>query len=349
MIQSIDEHYQHLCQNGTLVHNAFQQEAVFLLADVMERLMRWERYPRWVQRLFLIKAPKGAYIHGDVGRGKTMLMDLFFEAVPSHEKKRIHFNALMKEIHDALKEDTHNHKALQDLAKKWRHKASVLCIDDMIVDHIADAMIVQPLFEAFMDQGILLIITSNSAPNDLYAKGLHRDRFIPFITLLEQRLRVFEIEGNQDYHHHVTLPRYFKDAAPLHKAFFKLTKTHTLIPRTLTVHNHSFTCMGYHDRIALFTFHELCENHTSKEDFLQLTHHFDTFFIENVPELHPDMADAAKGFMLLIDILYDTGCVLYLNSPVPLENLYMDGKGSKAFQRTISHIQEMTNTHPEKS
>jgi cell division protein ZapE len=343
MRQSIDEHYQHLCQNGTLVHNAFQQEALFLLEDVMERLMRWVQYPRWIQRLFLRQGPKGVYMYGDVGRGKTMLMDLFFEAVPFPQKKRIHFHALMKEVHDVLKEDTPSHKALQDIAKQSRRKASVLCIDDMTVDHIADAMIIQPLFEAFIDQGILLIITSNNAPDDLYAKGLHRDKFIPFITMLEQKLHVFALDGGQDYHHHVTLPRYFKDAAHLHKAFFKLAKTHTLTPKTLTIHAHLLTCIAHHARIAVFTFHDLCEKPTSKEDFLELIHHFDTFFLENVPELKADMTDAAKRFMLLIDILYDAGCAVYLNAPVPIEKLYTDGKAAKDFQRTISRIQELTN------
>lgn len=349
MIQSIDEHYQHLCQNGTLVHNSFQQEAIFLLEEVLKELMRWQQYPKWWQRIFKKHSPRGVYIHGDVGRGKTMLMDLFFDAVPSHAKKRIHFHALMKEVHDDLKTDTTNYTGLQDLAKKWRQKISVLCIDDMMIDHIADAMMIQPLLEAFMVQGILLIITSNNAPDDLYTKGLHRDKFIPFITLLEQKLHIFALNGEQDYRHHVNLPRYFKDPAHLHKAYFKLTKTHTLTPNILQINHRPIACQAHHGRTGLFAFQDLCEKPTSKEDFLAIILQFDTFFIENVPELKPNMADAAKRFMLLIDILYDAGCALYLNAPVSVEELYIDGKGVTAFQRTTSRIQEMTNLTLQKS
>lgn len=343
MLQSLDERYQHLCQNGTLVHNHFQQEAIFLLEDVLHKLMRWHRYPTWWQRLFRIRSPKGVYMHGNPGRGKTMLMDLFFEAIPFHKKKRIHFHAFMKEIHDALKEDDATYKGLQKIAHQWRQQISVLCLDDMMVDHIADAMIIQPLFEAFIKQDILLVITSNSAPDDLYAKGLHRDRFMPFISLLEKRLHIFSLKGEHDYRHHVRLPRYFKDAAHLHKAFFQLAQTDSLKPKTLKINDRPLTCMAHHGRIALFTFQELCEKPTSKEDFLELIVHFDTFFIEDIPELTAPMADAVKRFMLLIDILYDAGCGLYLNASVPIEKLHTEGKKAKTFQRTISRIQEMTN------
>lgn len=343
MIQSLDEHYQHLCQNGTLTHNAFQQEAIFLLEETLRELMRWRHYPRWWRRIFREHGPKGVYIYGDVGRGKTLLMDLFFEAIPFPKKKRIHFHAFMKEIHNAMKEGDTSYNGLQKLAQYWRQHTSVLCLDDMVIDHIADAMIIKPLFESFIKQGILLVITSNASPNSLYLKGLHRDRFMPFIDLLQKRLYIFALEGENDYRRHIRLPRYFKDVTHLHKTYFHLTKIDTLIPKTLKINDRPITCRAHHGRTALFTFHELCEQLTSKEDFLELILHFDTFFIEHVPELTPSMADAAKRFMYLIDILYDAGCGLYLHAPVSVDKLYTAKKGVKAFQRTISRIQEMTN------
>ena len=346
MIQSIDEHYQHLCQNGTLVHNAFQQEAVFLLEDVMERLMRWVQYPRWIQRLFLRQGPKGIYMYGDVGRGKTMLMDLFFDAVPFHQKKRMHFHTFMKEVHDALKEDT-TPKGLENLAHQWRQQVSVLCLDNMMVDHIADAMVIRPLFEAFMHQGILLIITSSTAPEDLYAKGLRRDQFMSFTEDLQKNLHIFHLQSDHNHRRHLKLPRYFHDVIQLHKAYFHLTQADTLKAKALNIHGHSIACVANQGRTAIFSFQELCEEDRTKEEYLELVLHFDNFFLENIPILTPS-TNSTKRFMLLIEILYDAGCGLYLNASAPIEKLYGHTKEIKAIQQTISRIREMTNIHSNK-
>jgi cell division protein ZapE len=308
----------------------------------------------WRARLGLAaaaEAPQGLYLYGGVGRGKSMLMDLFFAGAPVKAKRRVHFHRFMLEIQRRLHDRRARKEAepLGQVADEIARSASLLCFDEFHVYNIADAMILGRLFEGLLRRGVVVVATSNWAPDDLYKDGLQRDRFLPFIDMLKHRLDVLHLAGARDfrlarlktmevYHH----PLDAAAAQALNRAFAVLTDDargeELAVPveggRSLTLKQ---TALG----VARASFAELCQRPLGAADYAALAENFHTLILSGVPQLGPERHNEARRFMTLVDTLYEHRVNLVASAERPPHALYPQGQGAFEFQRTISRLIEM--------
>jgi len=296
---------------------------------------------------------QGLYMFGQVGRGKSMLMDLFFHhaAVPS--KRRVHFHEFMQSIHreiHAWRSTSHAGSAdpIPKLAKSIAHDSWLLCLDELQVTDIGDAMIVGRLFQGLMDEGVVLVITSNRAPDDLYKDGLQRERFLPFIRLISARLDLLQLDASTDYRLGRTQgfkvfhsPLSDGTTVLMNQIFEDLAGAAPIIQDILTVNNRSVPIPKATELIARFEFSDLCSHALGAADYLELARRFPTVMIDNIPILTPDKRDEAKRFVTLIDALYEAKTLFICSAEAPPETLYPEGSGAFEFQRTVSRLMEM--------
>ncbi len=296
------------------------------------------------------RPPRGLYIHGAVGRGKTMLMDLFFESVAIAEKRRDHFHEFMAEVHDAIAAARKSSPGdpIPAVARAIAARARLLCFDELHVADIADAMILGRLFAALFAERVVLVATSNAAPGDLYADGLNRQLFLPFIGLLEARLDVLELEAAKDFRLDKLAgqPLYFTPADPrarheLDKLWDRLTGHHPAAPAELTVKGRTLKIPRASMGCARFSFADLCDCPLGAADYLAIAHAFHTVFIDGVPVFEPQRRDRARRFINLIDTLYDNGTCLAVSADAEPGALCPSGASAAAFQRTASRLVEM--------
>lgn len=296
-----------------------------------------------------LRPPKGLYIFGRVGRGKSMLMDAFFATVPGAKKRRVHFFAFMADVHARI----HARRAekgdpIAPVAQDIANETNVLCFDEFHVVDIADAMILGRLFAALFAAGVVVVATSNRAPDKLYEGGLQRERFLPFIDLLKERLDVIELDGPRDYRLQRFKGRqvYFtppdaKAAAALAQAFADLTDGATPVCESLTVLGREIEVPRVAKHVAWFTFDELCVKPLGPNDYLALIGRYHTFILEGIPKLNFERRNEAKRFNIFIDTLYDAHGNLVCSAEAPPQELYTEGDGSFEFQRTVSRLIEM--------
>jgi cell division protein ZapE len=293
--------------------------------------------------------PKGLYIYGRVGRGKSMLMDAFFSTVPGEKKRRVHFFAFMADIHARI----HARRAekgdpIAPVAQDIANETTLLCFDEFHVVDIADAMILGRLFAALFAAGVVVVATSNRAPDKLYEGGLQRERFLPFIDLLKERLDVIELDGPRDYRLQRFKGRqvYFtppdaKAKAALAQAFADLTDGATPERETLTVLGRELQVPRAAKNVAWYTFDELCVQALGPNDYLALVGRYHTFILDGIPKLNFERRNEAKRFNIFIDTLYDAHGNLVCSAEAPPQELYTEGEGSFEFQRTVSRLIEM--------
>ncbi len=294
-------------------------------------------------------APKGLYIQGEVGRGKTMLMDLFCAAADIAPRRRAHFHAFMQDIHARLHEARRGAKdPLKDVAKAVAAEAALLCLDEMQIADIADAMIVGRLFEILLAEGTVVVTTSNLRPADLYSDGLNRQLFLPFIRLMEERLDVVTLDNPTDYRLGRVKGRetFIHPLGPeadrkLQDLWEKLTDTEKGEPRAIEVLGRQLVVPQAAHGAARFTFADLCEAPLGPPDYLAIAKNFGTVFIEHIPVLTPRHRNPSKRFILLIDTLYDAHVRLVASAARPAEALYSKGHHAQEFARTVSRLQEM--------
>tara|TARA_R110000787_G_scaffold285173_2_gene400191 strand:+ start:149450 stop:150592 length:1143 start_codon:yes stop_codon:yes gene_type:complete len=302
-------------------------------------------------------SPKGLYLWGGVGRGKSMVMDLFFEHAPVEQKQRVHFHAFMQEVHRRLHAFREAQKAgrvggekdaVQALARVIVDKAWLLCFDEFHVTDIADAMILGRLFEAMFAAGAVVVATSNRHPKDLYKDGLQRERFLPFIDILMDRMAVMEVSAARDYRLERLkgMEAYLSpddEAArqKLDEDFASLTVGATANPTTLIVNGREVHIAKTAEGVAFVDFDELCAKPLGPGDYLAIAGRFHTLMISGIPKLGPHNRNEAKRFVTLIDALYEAKVNLICTAAVPPIELYTEGDGAFEFERTVSRLMEM--------
>jgi cell division protein ZapE len=296
--------------------------------------------------------PRGLYLYGSVGRGKSMLMDLFFAHAPLAEKKRVHFHAFMQEIHAQLQiwRQQHGHGAdpLPELARQLAARYRLLCFDEFYVSDIADAMILARLFTALFAAGIVLVATSNTAPDALYADGLQRAQFLPFIAVLQAHVSVLQVEGAVDHRLECLggqavyfTPLGTASDQALAKIFAQLTDHAPPVPEILPLQGRALLLPRTAHGVLWSSFADLCEQPLGAPDYLAVARHFRAVVLNGVPQLQADARNATVRFITLIDALYEAKTKLIMAASVPPQRLAPTGAHAAAFNRTASRLHEM--------
>ena len=295
--------------------------------------------------------PKGLYIWGDVGRGKTLLMDLFFEEIAVARKRRAHFNRFMVDVHariHAERQKPGSGDPIPVIARDIAQDARLLCFDEFQVSDVADAMILGRLFDRLFAESVTIVATSNTPPDRLYEGGLNRQLFLPFIEEIKQRLDVVELNGPTDYRlqrisglNVYLTPLGVKADAAMDEAWKKLTDTKRGKPASLTVLGRQVPVPQAARGVARFSFEELCDRPLAAADYLAVAQEFHTILIDHIPVMTDNMHNVARRFTLLIDSLYDEGVKVICSAAAPPDQLYPAGTASDAFRRTASRLAEM--------
>jgi cell division protein ZapE len=294
--------------------------------------------------------PRGVYLHGGVGRGKSFLMDAFFAAVPVPRKTRVHFHAFMRDVHAGLAQVKDEEDPLAvvaaGIARQWR----LVCFDEFHVSDIADAMILGRLLTALFEAGVVFVMTSNYAPDDLWPNGLQRERFLPTIALIKRWLDVVEMDAGVDYRLRALthLDTWHVPAGPSADAAlaraFDAMRSGDDEDRRLMIEGRTLEARRRSGSMAWFDFAALCDGPRSQRDYLELARRFSVLIVSDIPRLGPDTADQARRFTWLIDILYDHRVKLLASAEAPAEALYTQGPNAHEFPRTVSRLTEM-RTH----
>ena len=294
--------------------------------------------------------PRGVYMHGGVGRGKSFLMDCFFQAVPLQRKTRLHFHEFMREVHRELQQLKGTVDPLQELGRRVARRFRLICFDEFHVADVTDAMILHRLLQALFDQRVSIVTTSNFHPDELYPNGLHRDRILPAIELLKQHLEVVNVDAGVDYRQRtleqLELYHWPLDEgaeAAMRTAFEQLAEAHDEDP-LLHIEQRELRARRRAGGVVWFDFRTLCGGPRSQNDYLEIASRFHTVLLSGVPRMPPKLASEARRFTWLIDVLYDRRVKLVMSAEVPAEQLYTEGPLAHEFPRTVSRLAEMRST-----
>jgi cell division protein ZapE len=323
------------------LHNALERQAAAGRGGWLDRLGFGQRAE---------PVPHGIYIFGDVGRGKSMLMDLFFAGAPVAAKRRVHFHEFMLEVHDALHRWRKGASGdpIPPLAESIAAETRLLCFDEFQVTNIADAMLLGRLFTALFDAGITMVATSNWLPDDLYLGGLQRERFLPFIDLLKAKLDILELDGGTDFRR-----RRIRNLAVYHtplganaerklaESFEQLTDNATPVATTLAVQGRQLPVPKTAKGVAWFRFDELCRKPLGSADYLAIATHFHTVILDGIPRMQAEERNEARRFTTLIDALYEHRTHLIAAAADVPDRLYPAGDNAFDFRRTASRLIEM--------
>jgi cell division protein ZapE len=354
MAETLQERYRRMVGYGEIASDPAQALAVEKLQLLSNRLARYAPPAKTdIFSFFTRKSgatPRGLYLFGRVGRGKTMLMDLFFDTVPFAKKRRRHFHEFMGETHELIAEVRKSNAGdpVPHVAGIIAREAPLLCFDELHVTDIADAMILGRLFAVLFERGTVIVATSNVPPSDLYKNGLNRSLFLPFIELIEMKMEVLELEAKRDYRldRLTGMPLYFTPLGPeadaeIRKAWRMLTGREHGEPATLPVKGRTIEVPEAAMGVARFTFADLCTKPLGPNDYLAIARNFHTIIIENVPVLIPLRRNEARRFNTLVDTLYDQRCGLIVSAEAEPDRLYPEGDGADLFLRTASRLMEM--------
>lgn len=343
--------YDRLVQEGGIAADPAQHAVLPVLEEIRVRLSSAPDKQGILGGLFGKPSdpPKGAYIWGGVGRGKSFLMDLFFETIQIDAKRRVHFHAFMQEIqagiHDARQDGAED--AIRPVAKGVSDNVRLLCFDEMQITDIADAMIVGRLFELLFASGVVVVTTSNRVPDDLYKDGLNRPLFLPFIALIRDRMVVHHLESPTDYRKHrlEEAEVYFSpanaDARAAIEALWQDLTGGSWEPLTLMVKGREVVLPGFRNGVARAPFWELCGRPLGAADYLAVADAARVLILEDVPRLSRANYNEARRFVTLIDALYEARTRVIISAADIPERLYMEGEGTFEFERTASRLREM--------
>jgi cell division protein ZapE len=301
-----------------------------------------------LKRLFgSLAVPRGVYLYGGVGRGKSLLMDAFYATVAIRRKTRVHFHAFMRDIHAAMGLLSQEADPLASVAAQVAHRYRLICLDEFHVDDIADAMILGRLLENLFGRGVVLVVTSNYAPDDLWPNGLLRERFLPAIATIKQWLDVVEVDAGVDYRlralEHVET--YYVPSGPVADAAmaaaFEAMRGGPDESTQLAIDGRSVPARHRAGSVVWFDFRSLCDAPRSQRDYLELARRFSVVFLSDIPQMGVEQGDAARRFTWLVDILYDHRVKLVASAAVPADALYVKGPNANEFARTVSRLAEM--------
>jgi cell division protein ZapE len=362
---SFRAHYRALVSSGAIEPDAAQAEAAEAFSSLGQRLASYKpvRKQGLLGRLFNDKnggPPRGLYIYGEVGRGKTMLMDLFFQHSPIEHKRRAHFHEFMAEVHERIfgfrqniaRGEITDGDVIALTASAIFDEAWLLCFDEFHVTDIADAMILGRLFSKLFELGTVVVATSNVAPEDLYKGGLNRALFLPFITQIAEHMDVLQLNARTDFRLEkltgVTMwlvPADRSADAALDKAWAKMTGNAPCKPREISIKGRVLHVPCSAHGVARFSFAEICEVPLAASDYLRLAHDYHTILIDHIAVMDYDERNAAKRFIALIDTLYDNAVKLMASAAADPMSLYVATEGSEAneFKRTSSRLIEMSS------
>lgn len=346
------EKYQNDLKQG-FTQDAAQEEAVIALQRVYDDLLDSRPADGFMQKLSRwlsgdSQPVKGLYMWGGVGRGKTYLMDTFFNALPLKAKVRLHFHRFMHEVHNELKALAGEKNPLIKIADQLAERAKIICFDEFFVTDITDAMILGGLFEELFKRHVVLVATSNIPPERLYWNGLQRERFLPAIEQIEKHCEVMNVDGGVDYRlrtlEQAEIYHYPLDAAAdnnMQQYFEQLAGQSGEEHRKLKVEGRLIDTVRWSENIVWFTFDAICKTERSASDYIELSRGYHTVFVGQVPQMDDSLNDAARRFIALIDEFYERHVKLIISAEVAMEKLYI-GKGlAFEFKRTLSRLQEM--------
>ncbi len=354
-LSPLDRYRQDLEIQG-FVRDEAQQAAIELLDDLYRRLLQQAEEGSFAKKIrlklgFAKKRPvTGVYFWGGVGRGKTYLMDVFYDALPITTKLRTHFHRFMRSVHQELKTLKDQKNPLEIVAERFADKYQIICFDEFFVVDITDAMILANLLDGLFRRGVTLVATSNIAPEGLYENGLQRQRFLPAIDLLLQYTHVVNVDGGVDYRLRALKQSelYF---SPVDEAAEKalaacfarlvLSDAHVCANKAIEVEGRIIRAVREAEGVAWFEFTELCDGPRSQNDYIELAREYHTIIVQNVPVFSESNDDQARRFIYLIDEFYDRNVKLVISAAAPYTELYVSGRLAFEFQRTQSRLQEM--------
>jgi cell division protein ZapE len=350
--------YQAHSASPGFVHDAAQIAAINELDALWHQLMQFKaKRNRFLGRsLFSPEVPEGLYLWGGVGRGKTFLMDAFYACLPYRRKRRIHFHNFMAEVHHEMKVLAGKNDPLIALADNIAKHNRVLCLDELHVDDIADAMILGRLVAAMLERGVVLLTTSNYPPDGLYPHGLQRQNFLPAIELLKRRLKVLHVDGGHDYRLRAVArePMFLvstdadnnaANEARMDALFERIAAGTRRIEHHIEIPGRLIPVKKAARTAVWFEFEELCGGAHAQEDYLGLAHRYPTVFLSHIPQMTADKASEARRFTWLVDVLYDNHVRLVASSAAAPEEICSGAMASGEFSRTASRLAEMQTTH----
>jgi cell division protein ZapE len=347
--------YQIDLQNPEFLYDSAQENAVKELQRLFDELTHPEQKRTWRVKLQSrfgkgMRKPsiQGLYFWGGVGRGKTYLVDTFYECLPFKRKMRIHFHRFMHRVHQELKTLEGQPDPLKTIAKTFAKEAKVICFDEFFVSDITDAMILGTLMEELFGYGIVLVATSNIVPDDLYRNGLQRARFLPAIELINQNTRIVNVDSGVDYRlrtleqaeifHH---PLDNQATQNLHKYFTQLAPELGTENQEIEVEGRMIPTLHYADGVVMFEFRAICDGPRSQTDYMEISRLYHTVLIANVEQMGQTTDDIARRFIAMVDEFYERNVKLIMSAEVSMEMLYSDGQLSFEFRRCLSRLREM--------
>lgn len=350
-------HYFLLCKDKHIQQDEVQIEALKKLDALAVALYNFVSQTNSPFSFLLKKnPPKGLYIYGAVGRGKSMLMDLFFEHLQNVPKQRYHFHEFMLMIHNDVKvimdnKEKQSKHPLDQIAAKLAARAQVICFDEFHIKDITDAMLLSRLMGFLWERNVVLVTTSNMPPHDLYQDGYQRNLIVPFLEEISQKLEVYPLNGAQDYRQlfKAEKERYFLTSDPqstkrLQCIFDHLRQGASTVSKTLTIKKREWIIPKIAGGVAWFSFDNICGQPLGPSDYLELTRHIHTVVIADIPALGDESLDRVKRFITLIDVLYDREINFAASGKKPLDKLYTDEKERELFERTYSRLISMTRS-----
>lgn len=354
---NISQRYQHAIEHEQHDRDSAQSRIIEILQDISDQLVKAENEKSLFRnRLasafgFRPETVRGLYLWGSVGRGKTWLMNLFYESLPLENKLRLHFHHFMLDVHEQLSRMQKQKDPLRLIAGNYARRYRVICLDEFIVTNITDAMLLYGLLDALFSDGVTLVATSNRIPDDLYKNGLQRERFVPAIDLIKRYTRVMHLDSETD--HRLKLleasgvyiaPLDDSTDAQLESRLRALATDRIVFDTGLTVLKRRIACRALADEIAWFDFEALCNAPRAAQDYIELARDFHTLLLSGVPVMGDSMDDRARRFIYLIDELYDRNVKLIIGAEAQPENLYNGRMFEFAFRRTSSRLIEMRST-----